>query len=110
MVGTFISLLLFRHTRLDALIILVTNIAVFFSMTWLFQKLGYVRLLGIIHVIFWIPLAIYLFKRLQNRLITAPIRQIIWLFLAMMAVSLVFDIADVARYVAGERESLALSQ
>jgi len=105
-VATFGVLLFSKTTRRDSLIILATMIAAYFSMVWLYQQLGFVRLLGIVHVILWTPLAVYLWNRLKNPQITTPFRQIIWLFLATITVSLMFDYADVVRYVLGERGSM----
>lgn len=75
-------------------------------MMWLYDQVGYVRLLGIVHVVIWTPLAIYLWQRLKNAEIVVPFRQIIWVFLATMVVSLAFDYADVVRYLLGERGSM----
>jgi len=105
-VATFATLLFSKTTRRDSVIILATMVAAYFSMIWLYQQLGFVRLLGVVHVILWTPLAIYLWNRLKNPEITTPFRQIIWLFLATITVSLMFDFADVVRYVLGERASM----
>ncbi len=102
---TAIVVLLFSQaTRRDALVILATNIGVYFAMMWLYEQVGYVRLLGIVHLIFWTPLVVYLWWRLKDAAITAPFRQIMWIFLATMVVSLMFDTADVVRYLLGERD------
>lgn len=105
-VGTMITLLFSRTTRRDSFLILATSVAMFFIMNWLYQQIGFVRLLGIVHVVIWTPLAIYFWRRLDNPEIVTPFRQVIWLFLATIVVSLVFDYADVARYLLGERESM----
>ena len=89
-----------------SLIILLTTIVTYFAMMWLYDQVGYVRLLGIVHVVIWTPLAIYLWQRLKNAEIVVPFRQIIWVFLATMVVSLAFDYADVVRYLLGERGSM----
>jgi hypothetical protein len=52
-----------KATRRDALIVGLTNIAVVFSMGRLYDQIGYVRLLGIVHVILWTPLFVYLLRR-----------------------------------------------
>ena len=106
MVATPVALAFSKATRRDALIVLLTNIVVVASMGWLYDQIGYVRLLGIVHVIFWTPLLVYLVGRAKNSEITLPFRLIIWLFVASLAVSLAFDYVDVARYLLGERASL----
>jgi len=105
-VASCLCLAFSKTTRRDALIILVTSVMVILSMGWIFDKLGFVRLLGIVHVFLWTPLAIYFWKRLKNPQITRPFRQVIWLFLATIVISLAFDYIDVIRYVLGQRASI----
>jgi hypothetical protein len=95
-----------KATRRDALIVFLTNVCVVASMGWLYQQIGYVRLLGIVHVFLWTPLFIYLFARAKNGEMTLPFRLVIWLFVATLAVSLAFDYIDVVRYLLGERASM----
>lgn len=106
MVITPVALAFSKATRRDALIVLLTNIVVVVTMGWLYEQIGYVRLLGIVHVIFWTPLFLYLIVRARNREITLPFRLVIWLFVASLAVSLAFDYVDVVRYLLGERASM----
>ncbi|MCP5140531.1 MAG: hypothetical protein R3F27_04735 [Gammaproteobacteria bacterium] len=106
MVVTPLALAFSKATRRDALIVLLTNIVVVVSMGWLYDQIGYVRLLGIVHVILWTPLLVYLVGRARNSEITLFFRLVIWLFVASLAVSLAFDYVDVARYLLGERASM----
>lgn len=106
-VATPAALAFSAKTRRDALIVLVINVTVFVSMGWLFRQIGYVRLLGIVHVILWTPLFIYLLGRARNGAMLLPFRVVIWLFLVTLAVSLAFDYVDVVRYLLGERGSMA---
>jgi hypothetical protein len=105
-VATPVILAISKTTRRDALIVLLINISVVASMGWLYEQIGYVRLLGIVHVVLWTPLFIYLFSRAKNGEMTLPFRLVIWLFVATLAVSLVFDYVDVVRYLLGERDSM----
>ena len=95
-----------KATRLDAVIVLLTNIAMLVGMGWVYEQIGYVRLLGIVHVILWTPLFIYLFLRAKNGEMPLLCRLIIWMFVATLAVSLVFDYTDAVRYLLGERDSM----
>jgi hypothetical protein len=106
MVATPVILACSKATRRDALIVLVTNIIVVASMGWLYKQIGYVRILGIVHVIFWTPLVIYLWRRALNSDIKLYFRLVIWFFVASLLVSLAFDYIDVARYLLGDRASL----
>ena len=95
-----------KATRLDAVIVLLTHIAMLVGMSWVYDQMGYVRLLGIVHVILWTPLFIYLFFRAKNGEMPLLCRSVIWMTVATLAISLVFDYTDVARYLLGERESM----
>ena len=95
-----------KATRLDAAIVFLTNLAMFVGMSWVYDQMGYVRLMGIVHVILWTPLFIYLFLRAKNGEMPLLCRLAIWMFIATLAVSLVFDYTDVARYFLGERDSM----
>jgi len=95
-----------KATRRDAVIVFLTNIAMLVGMGWVYEQMGYVRLLGIVHVILWTPLFVYLFLRAKNGEMPLLCRLVIWMFVATLAVSLVFDYTDVARYLLGERDSM----
>lgn len=106
MIATPVVLIFSKATRRDAFIVLLTNIIVIASMGWLYRQIGYVRLLGIVHVVLWTPLVVYLWVRAKNAEITFPFRFVIWLFVATLVVSLAFDYIDVVRYVLGDRASM----
>ncbi|MFY0611450.1 MAG: hypothetical protein JXQ99_07995 [Hyphomicrobiaceae bacterium] len=106
-IGTMIALLFSKATRRDSAVILVTTAVIYFAMMWLYQQIGFVRLLGIVHVVVWTPLAVYLWQRLKNPEIIAPFRHVIIVFLVTIVLSLAFDYVDVARYMLGERGSMA---
>ena len=105
-VATPLILAFSKATRRDALIVLLTNISVIVAMGWLYRQIGYVRLLGVVHVILWTPLFVYLFNRAKNGELTLAFRLVIWVFVATLAVSLAFDYVDVVRYLLGERDSI----
>ena len=105
-IASFVTLLFSKTTRLDALLILLANLGVYVAMMWLYQQVGFVRLLGIVHVLLWTPLALYLWGRLKNPAIDFPFRQAIWLLLSTMFVSLLFDYTDVVRYWLGDTMSM----
>ena len=104
--GSIVILLFLKATRLDAAIITIAMVAVYPAMMWLYAQVGFVRLLGIVHVIIWTPLVIYLWRRLKDAEIITPFRQVIWLLLATLCISLAFDVTDVVRYLLGERASM----
>ena len=72
----------------------------------LYEQLGYVKLLGLPHMIFWIPVVFFLLRVQARDTVTVWPRRIIFVIVAVMSISLVFDTVDVIRYVLGERASL----
>ena len=103
---TPLVLIFSKTTRLDAVIVFFTNLAMFAGMSWVYDLMGYVRLMGIVHVILWTPLLIYLVLRAKNGEMPLPCRLVMWMFAATLAVSLVFDYTDTIRYLLGERDSM----
>ena len=74
------------------------------AMMWLYSQIGYVRLLGIVHIVLWTPLLVYLWKRRDSWRVQETIAgKWVLLLFATITVSLLFDYADVVRYVAGDR-------
>lgn len=95
-------LLIWRETRVAGAVSLAAMLASGFAVQALYDSLGYVRLLGLPHVIVWTPLAVYLVWLMLRRPVRPFPRGVMIVFVATMAVSLLFDVADVARYVLGE--------
>ncbi|MGC1495111.1 MAG: hypothetical protein WA790_04830 [Sulfitobacter sp.] len=109
--GAFVlplTLLIWRQTRLSAVLTLGAGVLGAVSVHFLYAQFGYVKLLGLPHVIFWSPLAYYLFMQLKRVDMPDWPRRIIWVVLVTIFVSLAFDYVDVIRYVLGNRTSLAM--
>lgn len=89
----------FSFVRVEARWTLAATIGAVIVMLVLISHLGYGRHLGLGHVIFWTPLAIYLWKRreLWNVRGSWSGKWIAALF-ATISISLVIDYVDVARY------------
>ncbi len=94
----------FAFVRKEARWVLLSMLFVFPAMLYLYSQVGYVRLLGIVHVIFWTPLLIYLWQRRKGWRVRETLsgKWILIVFI-LIAISLVFDFADVARWLLGER-------
>ena len=77
----------------------------FCALVFLTSRFGFTRILGLGHIL-WIPLVGYLVLRLAHHPPTDPFG--IWLRVVVVtdAISLVFDITDVIRYVKGDRVDL----
>jgi len=71
-------------------------------MEWLYTQVGYVRLLGLSHVIFWTPLLIYLWKRRKFTYLSTWTGKYLYLVFITDGISLVIDYIDVARYLLGD--------
>lgn len=96
--------ILFAFVRVEArwamLVIALTAPA----MIALHSKIGYVRLLGVVHVVIWTPFVAYLWRRRERWRVKETLsgKWILILFLTMV-VSLAFDYTDVVRWLLGER-------
>ncbi len=80
----------------------------FVVMTVIFSKFGFVRLLGLGHVLFWTPLCIWLLTRLQDGQYDLAVGLKTWVYCVLVVniLSLLIDYADVIRYLRGERSAL----
>ncbi len=106
LVGAFIlplALLIWRQTRLTAVLCVAAGLAGGLTIDWMYGQLGYVKLLGLPHLIVWTPLAIWLVKQIRREDMPVWPRRAMVVILATIAISLAFDYTDVARYLLGER-------
>ncbi len=93
---------LFFLDRLEAQVVVGVLLASMILMTVVTALSGFTRLLGLGHI-FWIPLLYFLWTRLDQN----PPEDFygIWLRALMLlnALSLIIDVVDVGRYIAGDR-------
>lgn len=85
----------------EAQVVLIAMMLGGMIMAVVYAKLGFVRLLGVGHF-HWLPMLVWLYGRLDG----AGPAFYYWILalLAFNGASLVIDIVDVGRYLAGERE------
>jgi hypothetical protein len=102
-----LSFLIWRQSRVAGIVTLVASVVAGASVAWMYGQMGYVRLLGLPHLIFWTPLAIYLWRQIKRADMPVWPRRLMSVTLVIIAISLVFDYTDTARWVLGEREPLA---
>lgn len=100
------ALLVQRATWRYAAVAIVATAVNFLFMRWLYGQVGYVRLLGLPHVIVWTPLALYFGSALMRQAITGWVRPVVIVFVISISASLAFDYVDVARWLLGERASM----
>ena len=69
----------------------------------MYEQMGYVRLLGLPHVILWTPLAVYLFRQVRRPDMPQWPARLMSVTLVVILISLAFDYVDVIRWMLGER-------
>lgn len=109
-VGAFLlplTLAFWKQGRVIALVTLIATIAMSLTTYWIFLQLGFVRLLGLGHLPFWIPLAYYFYQQIKRQDMPTWPHRILMIALATISISLIFDTIDVARYILGERDVMA---
>ncbi|MEY1556117.1 hypothetical protein AB3Y40_10835 [Yoonia sp. R2331] len=105
-VGAFVlplALFIWRETRMAAVFCIVASFGAAFAIDMLFQQMGYVKLLGLPHIILWTPLAIYLWRLISKGNAPRAARVTMGIVLTVITISLAFDYVDVARFALGER-------
>lgn len=98
--------ILFAFVRQDAHWVLTAWLANLLIMPAIFDQVGYVRLLGLSHIIVWTPLLIYLYRRMQTKEIAWATLSGKYLYVLAVtnAISLVIDYVDLVRYLIGDGE------
>lgn len=91
---------IFFWRSLLARIVLVAIILSAISMVYLHSQYGYVRLLGLPHIVLWTPMLIYFWKEMPK---LEPSRLLTYLrvLTTVNFISLLFDYVDVTRYFLG---------
>ena len=69
----------------------------------LINRLGFVRLLGLGHIVAWVPMLLWLVPRLPNLDQGTPFGRWLLAVVVLDLASLAIDFVDVGRYLAGER-------
>jgi len=88
---------LFLTKRIGRVVFVVWNLNGI-TMLWLFANLGYNRLLGLSHVIWWTPLLIYLWKVRKDAKWPIFYRRWYEVLSVTIGLSLILDYLDVLRY------------
>lgn len=88
--------------HIEAQVVLLVSVAAVLVQAGLYQKIGFVRLLGIAHIL-WIPMFAWMATRVDT-ISSDPALQMWLAVLALTnAASLIVDGFDVTRYLRGER-------
>ena len=88
--------------RPEPIAVLAGAVVATILMTWLYGQVGYVRLLGLAHLVGWTP--VYLWILARRRAIDGGPLFVKWIhaYLIIASVSLVIDVIDVVRHLAGD--------
>ncbi|MDX1587351.1 MAG: hypothetical protein R3296_00300 [Oleiphilaceae bacterium] len=84
--------------RVEALAIFASFLVAAAIMEWLFAQFGYVRLLGLAHLLGWGPVYLWILLRRQQFDVTTLFGKYIRAYLLIAGLSLVVDTIDVIRY------------
>lgn len=98
-----LSLFIWKSTRLTALFVVLAGAFSVAGVMTLYDQLGYVKLLGLPHIIAWTPLVIHMWFKMKSPDVNFAPRVIMGIAIATMTISLAFDYVDTIRYIAGER-------
>jgi len=93
------------RVRPEPIAILIGFAAAGISMSALYEQVGYVRLLGLAHLVFWGPVfAWILLTRRQRHPLHGAFGSYLRFYLFIAGISLAIDAIDVVRYLAGDGE------
>lgn len=92
--------------RYEALAIIVAFLLAGQFMDYLYAQYGYVRLLGLAHIVFWTPVYAWIFMHRKDYDATPYFAKYVLFYLVMAGISLTIDLIDVARYLLGETGSM----
>ena len=110
--GAFVlplALVIWRETRVAGIVTVLASVAAAVSINAMYAQMGYVKLLGLPHLIFWGPVVVDLWRvQGKDHVRTWP-RRSIWVIVTLICLSLVLDVVDVARWLLGERSPTILS-
>lgn len=109
LVGIFVLpvvLLFWRASRIAGIATLIASVVGVIAVGWMYDQLGWVRLLGLPHVILYTPVAIYLWQRLRDPDLPVWPWRVMLLVFATILITLAFDYVDVIRYLLGDSAPL----
>lgn len=92
------------RVRGEPIAIIVGFVAAGMLMNWMYAEYGYVRLLGLAHLIGWTPAYLWVLTRRKRIGVATLYGKYIHAYLLIASVSLVIDTIDVIRYLLGDAE------
>ncbi len=95
-----VAAILFVYKSRLSWIVLGAIVFSLLAISWLHSEYGYVRLLGLPHIIVWTPMLLYFWKKVP-KLEPSLLKKYLYLLMGTNFISLVIDYVDVARYFLG---------
>lgn len=92
--------------RFEPIAIVVSFVAAGLFMGWLYEQVGYVRLLGLAHLFCWGPVWVWVLWRRHTIGTATLFGKYVHLYLLIAGASLLIDAVDVVRYLVGDGELL----
>jgi hypothetical protein len=96
------AMCLYFITHLEAQIVLAVSGISVMAFTLIYQRIGFTRVLGSIHVL-WVPMFAWMATRIDANMSEPPLACWLVLLLATNMISLVVDAIDTVRFLRGER-------
>jgi hypothetical protein len=88
--------------RAEPIAILISFFVAAAIMNWMYGEFGYVRLLGLAHLIAWLPVYAWIVTRRSGIGFQGVFGKYIHLYLVVAGASLIIDLIDVIRYLIGD--------
>jgi asparagine N-glycosylation enzyme membrane subunit Stt3 len=92
-----LTLLIWKQTRVTAVVTIAASILAGIGVSRLYDHLGYVKLLGLPHIVLWTPLVLYLWRQIKREDVSKWPRRIMMVITAIFVISLSFDYVDAVR-------------
>lgn len=90
--------------RKEAIAIITSFVVAAIIMDWMYLTYGYVRLLGMAHLLAWTPAYVYVLSQRKHLGFSSCFGKYIHFYLLVAGISLLIDVLDVIRYFAGDGE------
>ena len=113
LLGAFVSpllLLIWPQTRIIGAISFVASMIAAFAIDYMYKQMGYVKLLGLPHIIIWTPLIAFLIARLRRDNFSVWPTRILKFMIVIICISLAFDYVDAIRYFLGNTTALVMHE
>lgn len=92
--------------RPEPFVVLASLAAAAAFMEWLYAQVGYVRLLGLGHLVCWTPVYVWMLSRRRDLVGGTWFGRWVIAYLVVVGLSLAIDLIDVVRHLLGDGELL----